>query len=108
MAAHGVALPRSAGKDSTTGHWEICEVLLEDPFPTYPNGFPPELIVEFSELTGRSVIGNRSASGTDILEALGPAHLESGSWIVYTSVDSVFQVAAHDEVVPCDDLYQTW
>jgi phosphopentomutase len=105
-AAHGVALPRSAGKDSTAGHWEICEVVLEQPFPAYPQGFPDEVIDSFVELTGRAVIGNCAASGVGIIEELGSAHLESGAWIVYTSVDSVFQVAAHEERVPLDELYE--
>jgi len=105
QAACGVALPHSAGKDSTSGHWEICEVLLDDPFPTYPAGFPAELIAEFSRITGRGVIGNKTASGTGIIEELGAEHLASGAWIVYTSADSVFQVAAHEHIVPLDELY---
>ena len=104
-AAHGVAEPASAGKDSTTGHWELCGVVLEQPFPTYPEGFPPELIQDFAERTGRKVIGNRPASGTVILDELGEEHVRTGSWIVYTSADSVFQVAAHEGVVPLDELY---
>ncbi|MGH9262112.1 MAG: phosphopentomutase, partial [Acidimicrobiales bacterium] len=106
-AAHGVALPRSAGKDSTTGHWELCGVLLERPFRTYPRGFPAELIAEFGRRTGRGVLAgsNRAASGTEIVAALGEAHQRSGEWIVYTSADSVFQVAAHEDVVPVAELY---
>ena len=104
-AAHGVAEPASAGKDSTTGHWELCGVVLEQPFPTYPSGFPPEIIQPFTEHTGREVIGNRAASGTAILDELGEAHVRSGSWIVYTSADSVFQVAAHEGVVSREELY---
>jgi phosphopentomutase len=104
-AAHGVAEPASAGKDSTTGHWELCGVVLEQPFPTYPEGFPPELIQDFAERTGRKVIGNRPASGTVILDELGEEHVRTGSWIVYTSADSVFQMAAHEGVVPLDELY---
>lgn len=104
-AAYGVALPRSAGKDSTTGHWELCGIVLERPFPTYPRGFPPEVLAEFSRRTGRGVIGNRVGSGTRIIEELGAAHQRSGDWIVYTSADSVFQVAAHEETVPLDELY---
>jgi phosphopentomutase len=100
-----VAQPHSAGKDSTSGHWEICEVLLDDPFPTYPAGFPAELISEFSRITGRDVIGNKTASGTGIIEEFGAEHLASGAWIVYTSADSVFQVAAHEHIVPLDELY---
>jgi phosphopentomutase len=105
VAAHGVALPRSAGKDSTTGHWELCGVLLDRPFPTYPHGFPAEVVAEFARRTGRGVIGNRAASGTAIIAELGEAHQRSGDWIVYTSADSVFQVAAHEETVPLDELY---
>ena len=104
-AAYGVALPRSAGKDSTTGHWELCGIVLERPFPTYPRGFPPEVVAEFSRRTGRGVIGNRVASGTEIIDELGAAHQRTGDWIVYTSADSVFQVAAHEGTVPLDELY---
>jgi len=104
-AAHGICLPASAGKDSTTGHWEICGVVLSRPFPVYPEGFPAELIAEFSRRTGRGVVGNKAASGTRILEELGPHHLATGDWIVYTSADSVFQVAAHESVVPVGELY---
>jgi len=104
-AAYGVALPRSPGKDSTTGHWELCGIVLERPFPTYPRGFPPAVLSEFSRRTGRGVIGNRVASGTQIIDELGAAHQRSGDWIVYTSADSVFQVAAHEGTVPVDELY---
>lgn len=99
-AAYGVALPRSAGKDSTTGHWEICGVLLEKPFRTYPGGFPASLLDEFARRTGRGWLGNRAASGTAIIAELGTEHQRTGRWIVYTSADSVFQVAAHEETVP--------
>jgi phosphopentomutase len=105
-AAWGTAQPASAGKDSTTGHWELCGVVLEQPFPTYPDGFPREVIAEFSRLTGRGVLGNRAASGTAILDDLGAEHVRTGSWIVYTSADSVFQVAAHEAVVPLAELYR--
>ncbi|HET7601782.1 MAG TPA: phosphopentomutase [Gemmatimonadales bacterium] len=104
-AAWGTAQPASAGKDSTTGHWELCGVILKQPFPTYPDGFPDEVIDEFSRLTGRGVLGNRAASGTAILDDLGAEHVRTGSWIVYTSADSVFQVAAHEGVVPLQELY---
>lgn len=104
-AAHGVALPVSAGKDSTTGHWEISEVVLHEPFPTYPDGFPADVVDAFADITGRQVIGNVAASGVTIIEDLGQQHVESGAWIVYTSADSVFQVAAHEDVVPLGDLY---
>ncbi len=106
MAAHGTAEPRSPGKDSTTGHWELCGVVLPRPFATYPNGFPAELLAEFSRRTGRGVLGNRAASGTVILDELGAEHIQTGDWIVYTSADSVFQVAAHEETVPLVELYR--
>lgn len=105
-AAHGVALPRSPGKDSTTGHWELCGLLLERPFATYPLGFPHSLIARFAQRTGRGALGNKAASGTAIIEEFGRDHLERGDWIVYTSADSVFQVAAHEGRVPLEELYQ--
>jgi phosphopentomutase len=104
-AAHGVCEPASPGKDSTTGHWEICGLLLEAPFPTYPSGFPAEVIAEFVRRTGREVLGNKPASGTKVLDELGEEHQHTGKWIVYTSADSVFQVAAHEDTVPLTDLY---
>ena len=103
--AWGIMEPRSAGKDSTTGHWEIAGLHLARPFPTYPHGFPRELIDEFVRRTGRSVIGNVVGSGTAIIDAFGAEHMRSGAWIVYTSADSVFQIAAHEGVVPLDELY---
>lgn len=103
--AFGVALPRSAGKDSTTGHWELCEVILERPFPTYPKGFPAAVITEFERTTGRKALGNKPASGTAIIDEYGKRQLETGDWIVYTSADSVFQVAAHEEKIPLQELY---
>jgi phosphopentomutase len=105
-AAYGVALPRSHGKDSTTGHWEICGVLLDRPFRTYPNGFPASLLDEFAQRTGRGYLGNKAASGTAIIAELGAEHQRTGKWIVYTSADSVFQVAAHEETVPLAELYR--
>src|SRR5881296_2807512 len=105
-AAHGVALPRSQGKDSTTGHWEICGVILERPFRTYPRGFPEDIIRQFARRTGREVIGNKAASGTAIIAELGEEHQRTGKWIVYTSADSVFQVAAHEATVPLEELYE--
>jgi len=105
-AAYGVALPASAGKDSTTGHWEMCGVLLAKPFRTYPRGFPRELLDEFARRTGRGWLGNKAASGTAIIAELGEAHQRTGEWIVYTSADSVFQVAAHEQTVPLDELYR--
>ena len=104
-AAYGICQPKSAGKDSTTGHWEICGQLIERAFPTYPRGFPAEVIDEFARLTGRGVLANRAASGTAILDEFGAEHRRTGKWIVYTSADSVFQVAAHEETVPLDELY---
>lgn len=103
--AFGTAQPGSAGKDSTTGHWEICGVLLERAFPTYPKGFPAEVIAGFERKTGRGVLGNKAASGTAIIDELGAEHQATGKWIVYTSADSVFQVAAHEETVPLQELY---
>jgi phosphopentomutase len=103
--AWGSMIPRSAGKDSTTGHWEIAGLHIERPFPTYPNGFPPELIDEFSRATGRPVIGNVVASGTVVIDRFGAEHMRTGAWIVYTSADSVFQIAAHEGVIPLAELY---
>ncbi len=104
-AACGICEPVSAGKDSTTGHWEICGLVLPAPFPTYPAGFPETVIAEFARRTGRGVLGNRAASGTRVLDDLGAEHQHTGKWIVYTSADSVFQVAAHEETVPLAELY---
>ncbi len=105
LAAHGTAQPQSQGKDSITGHWELCGVILERPFPTFPHGFPSRFLDVFAERTGRRVVGNVAASGTAILDRLGAHHVESGDWIVYTSADSVFQLAAHEGVVPLPELY---
>ena len=104
-AAHGVCEPSSPGKDSTTGHWEICGLVLEAPFPTYPGGFPSVVVDEFARLTSRGVLGNKPASGTAVLDEYGAEHQRTGSWIVYTSADSVFQIAAHEETVPLGELY---
>ena len=104
-AAHGSCEPVSPGKDSTTGHWEICGLTLARPFPTYPDGFPEAVIAEFSRLTGRGVLGNIPASGTGILDEHGEEHRRTGRWIVYTSADSVFQIAAHEATVPLEELY---
>jgi phosphopentomutase len=103
--AYGVAEPVSAGKDSITGHWELCGLVLAAPFPTYPEGFPAEVIEEFSRRTGRGVLANRPASGTAVLDEFGEEHRRTGKWIVYTSADSVFQVAAHEQTVPLAELY---
>jgi phosphopentomutase len=104
-SAYGICEPKSPGKDSTTGHWEICGLILPTAFPTYPDGFPPALVNEFSRLTGRGVLGNKAASGTAILDEYGAEHQRTGQWIVYTSADSVFQVAAHEATVPPEELY---
>ena len=105
LGAWGSMLPASAGKDSTTGHWEIAGVHLANPFPTYPQGFPHDVVERFGALTGRGVLGNVVASGTAILDSYGAEHMRTGDWILYTSADSVFQVAAHEGVVPLDELY---
>jgi len=104
--AHGRQTERSAGKDSTTGHWEIAGLIVERPFPTYPHGFPPEVIEPFEERVGRDVLGNVPASGTEIIAELGEEHVRTGRPIVYTSADSVFQVACHVDVVPLEQLYE--
>lgn len=104
-AAFGRMAERSTGKDTTTGHWEMAGIILEHPFPVYPNGFPADLIKLYEEKIGRPVIGNKAASGTAIIEELGEKHVETGYPIVYTSADSVFQVAAHEEVIPIEELY---
>lgn len=104
--AHGIALPRSMGKDSTTGHWELTGIVLERPFPTYPNGFPDTVISSFARATGREVLGNTVASGTNIIEELGPEQMQTGKWIVYTSADSVFQIAAHVACIPVEELQE--
>ena len=105
QGAWGKMRPASAGKDSTTGHWEIAGVHLSRPFPTYPRGFPAEVIERFSAAVGRGVLGNVAASGTEIIARLGEAHENTGKLIVYTSADSVFQIAAHEQVVPLEELY---
>jgi len=97
--------PSSAGKDSTAGHWEIAGVHLTRPFPTFPNGFPPGVIDKFARGTGRGVIGNVVGSGTEVIQRYGDQHVSTGRWIVYTSADSVFQVAAHEDVIPLKELY---
>ncbi len=105
LAAVGSAQPASPGKDSTTGHWELCGLILDRPFPIFPEGFPAPLLEAFSGATGRGVLGNKPMSGTAILDELGARHVETGDWIIYTSADSVFQVAAHEAVVPVEELY---
>lgn len=106
LASVGIMSSASAGKDTTTGHWELGGHLKTQAFPTYPNGFPQSLIIDFEKMCGRKVIGNRVASGTQIIDELGAKHMETGALIVYTSADSVFQIAAHEELVPLDELYQ--
>lgn len=106
LGAYGRCALASPGKDTTTGHWEIAGVILDKPFPLYPGGFPREIIEPFVERTGRGVLGNKPASGTEIIKELGQQHMQSGDWIVYTSADSVFQIAAHEEVVPLEELYR--
>ena len=96
----------SVGKDTMTGHWELMGLKVSTPFQTYPNGFPRDLIARFENETGRKVIGNKPASGTEILDELGAKHMETGAFIVYTSADSVFQIAAHEDVIPLDELYR--
>ncbi len=103
--AFGLMEPASAGKDSTTGHWEIAGLKLARPFPTFPTGFPRDVVDEFAARTGREVICNEVGSGTDILERWAAEHVRTGAWIVYTSADSVFQVAAHESVIPLSELY---
>ncbi len=104
-AAYGKAAIASPGKDTTTGHWEMAGLYLEHPFPTYPKGFPPELIEKFEKAIGKKTLGNIPASGTEIIEQLGAEHLRTGQPIVYTSADSVFQIAAHEEAIPVEELY---
>jgi phosphopentomutase len=104
-AAHGICEPASPGKDSTTGHWEICGLILQAPFPVFPRGFPEAVVEEFARRTGRGVLGNKAASGTAVLDEYGAEHCRTGNWIIYTSADSVFQVAAHEAEVPLAELY---
>jgi phosphopentomutase len=106
LAHYGKMAEVSAGNDTMTGHWEIMGLKVDVPFNTFPDGFPPELIAEFERRTGRKVIGNKPASGTAIIEELGEEQMRTGAWIVYTSADSVFQVAAHEEVIPLEELYR--
>jgi phosphopentomutase len=106
LGAYGRMAERSAGKDSVTGHWEIAGVILDRPFPTFPNGFPADVIAEFERRIGRRTIGNYAASGTVIIDELGAEHMRTGCPIVYTSADSVFQIAAHEEVIAVPELYR--
>jgi len=104
--AYGKCALASPGKDTTTGHWEMAGIHLAKPFPLFPHGFPPQVMEPFEQSIGRHAIGNKAASGTEILKELGEEHLRTGSPIVYTSADSVFQVAAHEEVIPLFELYK--
>ncbi len=105
-ASYGLMEERSAAKATLAGHWEMMGLVLEDPLPTYPEGFPEEILSRFERETGRKVIGNEPASGTEIIERLGPEQEETGAWIVYTSADSVFQIAAHTGAIPLEELYE--
>jgi phosphopentomutase len=104
-AVAGRLVERSKGKDTTAGHWELMGIITPTPFPTYPQGFPHDVIDPFMHRTGRGVLGNKPASGTEIIQELGEEHQRTGKWIVYTSADSVFQVAAHEETIPLEELY---
>jgi phosphopentomutase len=104
--SYGRCTLASPGKDTTTGHWEMVGIHLAQPFPLFPHGFPPEIMGEFEKRIGRSTLGNKAASGTEIIKELGVRHMETGSPIVYTSADSVFQVAAHEQVIPLPELYR--
>jgi phosphopentomutase len=104
--AYGKCALASPGKDTTTGHWEMAGIHLEKPFPVYPHGFPADIIAEFERRIGRKTIGNKPASGTEIIKELGEEHMRTGSPIVYTSADSVFQIAAHEEVIPLGEQYR--
>ncbi|WP_149677712.1 phosphopentomutase [Thermoclostridium caenicola] len=106
IGAFGRLLELSKGKDTTTGHWEIAGIVMDKAFPVYPNGFPPEIIQAFEEAIGRKTLGNYPASGTQIIDELGEEHMRTGYPIVYTSADSVFQIAAHEEVIPLELLYE--
>ncbi|MFW6022704.1 MAG: phosphopentomutase [Halanaerobiaceae bacterium] len=105
-ASYGKMAEASSGKDTTTGHWELSGLILEKPFPTYPEGFPDEVIDEFKDAIGSDILGNKPASGTEIIEELGEEHLKTGKPIVYTSADSVFQIATHEDIIPVEELYE--
>ena len=106
LAAHGRLREVSAGKDTTIGHWEIAGLISSSPLPTYPNGFPEEVIAEFEKRVGRRTLCNKTYSGTDVIRDYGEEHMKTGALIVYTSADSVFQIAAHEDIVPIDTLYE--
>jgi len=105
LANYGRAIEKSSGKDTTTGHWEICGIVLDKAFPTFPNGFPTKIIKRFEKEIGRSIIGNVVGSGTDIINRFGEIHVETGFPIVYTSADSVFQIAMHEDIIPIEQQY---
>ena len=105
LGSYGRMVEKAAGKDSTTGHWEMTGLVLHKPFPTYPHGFPASLVKQFEKAIGREVLGNKAASGTEIIKELGEEHLRTGRPILYTSADSVFQLAAHQDVIPLEELY---
>jgi len=106
IGAYGRCMEKSAGKDTTTGHWEIAGLHLNKPFPTYPDGFPKEILDEFEKQTGRKVLCNKPYSGTEVIKDYGEQHMKTGALIVYTSSDSVFQIAAHEDIVPVETLYE--
>ncbi|MPW25194.1 phosphopentomutase [Alkalibaculum sp. M08DMB] len=105
IGAYGKAMEKSPGKDTTTGHWEMAGIILDKPFPTFPDGFPKGFIKKFEDKINKEVIGNYAASGTEIIQELGDEHVRTGKPIVYTSADSVFQIAAHEDIIPLDELY---
>jgi phosphopentomutase len=105
-AVAGRLIERSKGKDTTLGHWELMGIVTPQPLPTYPHGFPHDVIDPFMHRTARGVLGNKPASGTEIIQELGEEHQETGKWIVYTSADSVFQIAAHEDTIPLEELYE--
>ncbi|KNF07424.1 phosphopentomutase DeoB [Gottschalkia purinilytica] len=106
IGCYGKSKEKSKGKDTTTGHWEISGIILDEPFPTFPNGFPSEIIKKFEKSIKTKILGNKVASGTAIIEELGEKHMETGYPIVYTSADSVFQIAAHEDIIPLNRLYE--
>lgn len=105
LGSYGKMAEASRGKDTTTGHWELSGIILKEPFPTYPDGFPDEVIESFKKEIKRDILGNKPASGTMIIDELGEKHMETGSPIIYTSADSVFQIAAHEDIISLDELY---
>lgn len=106
IASFGIMVEASKGKDTTTGHWEIAGIILDNAFPTYPNGFPSEIIEPFKKKIGKNILCNKPASGTEIINKLGDEHIKTGCPIIYTSADSVFQIAAHEDVIPPEKLYE--